>query len=65
MPQTPEPPIAEKLAEKQKSISIAEFFEKNKQMLGFDSLQRSLITTIKGRSRRSLRSCCTAPVSMF
>ncbi len=37
MPQTS--PIAEKLAESQKSISIAEFFEKNKQMLGFDSLQ--------------------------
>jgi hypothetical protein len=38
MPQTTAPPIAEKLAEKQKSISIAEFFEKNRQMLGFDSL---------------------------
>jgi DNA topoisomerase-6 subunit B len=57
MPQTPAPPIAEKLAEKQKSISIAEFFEKNKQMLGFDSLQRSLITTIKEAVDNALDAC--------
>ena len=55
MPQTP--PIAEKLAESQKSISIAEFFEKNKQMLGFDSLQRSLITTIKEAVDNALDAC--------
>ena len=57
MPQTSAPPIAEKLAEKQKSISIAEFFEKNKQMLGFDSLQRSLLTTIKEAVDNALDAC--------
>ena len=51
------PPIAEKLAEKQKSISIAEFFEKNKQMLGFDSLQRCLITTVKEAVDNALDAC--------
>ncbi len=39
--------IAEELAETQRQISIAEFFEKNKQMLGFDSAARALITTVK------------------
>ena len=29
--------IAEELAKKQKEISVAEFFERNKQLLGFDS----------------------------
>jgi len=39
--------IAEELAESQREISIAEFFEKNKQMLGFDSGARSLVTAVK------------------
>ncbi|KPN31435.1 type 2 DNA topoisomerase 6 subunit B [Halolamina pelagica] len=32
---------AEELAEGQREISIAEFFEKNKHMLGFDSGARA------------------------
>ena len=32
---------------KQKQIAISEFFEKNKHFLGFDSLQRSIITAVK------------------
>ncbi|CAI49832.1 DNA topoisomerase 6 subunit B [Natronomonas pharaonis DSM 2160] len=40
-------PIAEELAESQQSISIAEFFEKNKQMLGFDSDAKALVTAVK------------------
>ena len=39
--------IAEELAESQQSISIAEFFEKNKHMLGFDSEARALVTAVK------------------
>ncbi|MCD6207874.1 MAG: DNA topoisomerase VI subunit B [Methanosarcinales archaeon] len=50
-------PIAEKLASQQKSISIAEFFEKNKQMLGFDSLQRCLLTTVKEAVDNALDAC--------
>lgn len=56
------PPIAETLAEKQKSISIAEFFEKNKQMLGFDSLQRSLISTVKEAVDNALDACEEAEI---
>ncbi|ERG89632.1 MAG: DNA topoisomerase VI, B subunit [halophilic archaeon J07HX5] len=39
--------IAEELAESQRSISIAEFFEKNRHMLGFDSGARGLVTAVK------------------
>jgi DNA topoisomerase-6 subunit B len=39
--------IAEELAESQREISIAEFIEKNKQMLGFDSGARALVTAVK------------------
>mgnify|MGYP000138554354 CR=1 FL=1 len=39
--------IAEELAENQRAISIAEFFEKNKHMLGFDSGARGLVTAVK------------------
>ncbi|PCR90983.1 DNA topoisomerase VI subunit B [Natrinema ejinorense] len=39
--------IAEELAASQQSISIAEFFEKNKHMLGFDSGARGLVTAVK------------------
>ncbi|ELZ01145.1 DNA topoisomerase VI subunit B [Natrialba chahannaoensis JCM 10990] len=39
--------IAEELAESQQAISIAEFFEKNKHMLGFDSGARGLVTAVK------------------
>ena len=39
--------IAERLAEGQRAISIAEFFEKNKHMLGFDSEARALVTAVK------------------
>jgi len=39
--------MAEELAENQRAISIAEFFEKNKQMLGFNSGARALVTAVK------------------
>ncbi len=49
--------IAEKLAEKQREISIAEFFEKNRQILGFDSSTRSLITSVKEAVDNALDAC--------
>ena len=52
-----EAPIARKLAEKQRSISVAEFFEKNRHILGFDSAPRALITTIKEAVDNSLDAC--------
>ena len=39
--------IAEELAEGQREISIGEFFEKNKHMLGSDSGARGLVTAVK------------------
>ena len=38
---------ARDISGKQKQIAVSEFFEKNKHFLGFDSLQRSLITAVK------------------
>jgi len=49
--------IAEELAESQQSISIAEFFEKNKHMLGFDSGARGLVTAVKEAVDNSLDAC--------
>jgi DNA topoisomerase-6 subunit B len=49
--------IAEELAESQRSISIAEFFEKNKHMLGFDSEARALVTAVKEGVDNSLDAC--------
>ena len=46
--------IAEELAAAQRSISIAEFFEKNKHMLGFDSGARALVTAVKEACDNSL-----------
>ena len=42
---------------KQKQIAVSEFFEKNKHFLGFDSLQRSLITAVKEAVDNSLDAC--------
>ena len=39
--------IANTLAGTQRQISIAEFFEKNKHMLGFDSKSRAMVTAVK------------------
>lgn len=49
--------IAYKLAEKQQEISVAEFFEKNKQILGFDSRSKSLLMGVKEAVDNSLDAC--------
>jgi len=49
--------IAQELAKNQKAISVAEFFEKNRQILGFDSAPRALITTVKEAVDNSLDAC--------
>ena len=38
---------AEELATKQREISVAEFFTKNRHLLGFDNPRKALLTTIK------------------
>ncbi|MFB6359715.1 MAG: DNA topoisomerase VI subunit B, partial [Halobacteriales archaeon] len=45
--QLDETDIADELAQGQRAISVAEFFEKNKHMLGFDSDARALVTAVK------------------
>ena len=47
----------EKTVSKQKQVSISEFFEKNKHFLGFDTLQRSIITAVKEAVDNSLDAC--------
>ena len=48
---------ARDISGKQKQIAVSEFFEKNKHFLGFDSLQRSLITPVKEAVDNSLDAC--------
>ena len=53
--------LADDLAKQQRSISVAEFFEKNKHLLGFDSPTRGVITTIKEAVDNALDACEEAP----
>lgn len=48
---------AHKLAKGQKEISVSEFFEKNRQILGFDSLVKSLIMGVKEAVDNALDAC--------
>ncbi len=50
-------PIAVELAKKQREISIAEFFEKNRHLLGFDNKKKALLTTVKEAVDNSLDAC--------
>ncbi len=53
---------AEELAKKQREISIAEFFEKNRHLLGFDNPRKALLTTIKEAVDNALDACEDAKV---
>ncbi|MCL2318351.1 MAG: ATP-binding protein, partial [Methanomassiliicoccaceae archaeon] len=48
---------AHKMAAKQQEISVTEFFEKNKHILGFDSRSKSLLMGIKEAVDNSLDAC--------
>ena len=54
--------VAEELAESQRAISIAEFFEKNRHMLGFDSGARGLVTAVKEGVDNALDACEEADI---
>jgi len=54
--------IAEELAEKQQEISVGEFFERNKHILGFDSLTKALVTAVKEGVDNSLDACEEAKI---
>ncbi len=49
--------MAEELALRQRSISIAEFFEKNRHLLGFDNKRKAILTAVKEAVDNSLDAC--------
>ena len=61
-PSKPEPRkivrlTAADLAEKQREISVSEFFTKNRHLLGFDSPAKALLTTVKEAVDNALDAC--------
>ncbi len=48
---------AEELAQQQREISVAAFFEKNRHLLGFDSPVKALATAVKEMVDNSLDAC--------
>ncbi len=48
---------AEEMAKNQREISVAEFFEKNRHLLGFDNKKKALLTAIKEAVDNSLDAC--------
>ncbi|MDR0791322.1 MAG: DNA topoisomerase VI subunit B [Methanomassiliicoccaceae archaeon] len=54
--------IAHEMAKKQQEISITEFFEKNKHILGFDSRTKSLLMGVKEAVDNSLDACEEADI---
>jgi len=54
--------IAEELAKKQQDISVAEFFERNRHLLGFDNKRKALLTVVKEAVDNSLDACEEAKI---
>jgi DNA topoisomerase-6 subunit B len=48
---------AERMAKKQREISVSEFFTKNRHLLGFDSKRKALLTAVKEAVDNSLDAC--------
>ncbi len=53
---------AYEMAKKQQEISIAEFFEKNRHLLGFDNKRKALLTAVKEAVDNSLDACEEAKI---
>ncbi len=53
---------AEEIAETMKSISVAEFFEKNRHLLGYENSTKALITITKEAVDNSLDACDEAGI---
>jgi DNA topoisomerase-6 subunit B len=53
---------AHELAKSQREISIAEFFEKNRHLLGFDNKRKALMTTVKEAVDNGLDACEEADI---
>lgn len=50
-------PIAYEMAERQREISVSEFFTKNRHLLGFDNPKKALLTCVKEGVDNSLDAC--------
>lgn len=50
-------PKAEELAKKQREIGVAEFFARNRHLLGFDNKSKALLTTVKEAVDNALDAC--------
>ncbi|MBR9690669.1 DNA topoisomerase VI subunit B [Candidatus Woesearchaeota archaeon] len=48
---------AHEMAKAQREISVAEFFEKNRHLLGFDNKKKALLTTVKEAVDNALDAC--------
>jgi DNA topoisomerase-6 subunit B len=48
---------AETMAQKQREISVSEFFAKNRHLLGFDNPRKALLTTVKEAVDNALDAC--------
>jgi DNA topoisomerase VI subunit B len=48
---------AESMAKSQRSISVSEFFAKNRHLLGFDNPRKALLTTVKEAVDNALDAC--------
>jgi DNA topoisomerase VI subunit B len=55
--ESPETNIAQELASRQRDISVAEFFLKNRHLLGFDSPAKALLTAVKEAVDNALDAC--------
>jgi len=49
--------IAHEMAQKQREISVSEFFTKNRHLLGFDNPKKALLTCVKEGVDNSLDAC--------
>src|SRR5258708_19203011 len=56
-PKPPRRATAESMAQKQREISVSEFFTKNRHLLGFDTPAKALLTTVKEAVDNSLDAC--------
>jgi DNA topoisomerase-6 subunit B len=54
---------AESIGQKQRDISVSEFFAKNRHMLGFDSPTRAILTAVKEAVDNSLDACEEAGIA--
>jgi len=54
--------IAHELAKKQRDVSVAEFFERNRHLLGFDNKRKALLTVVKEAVDNSLDACEEAKI---